>query len=307
MPPAAARASPPACAAITGSGGRRRPAGPEQMRLDPGEVGVHHLDRARDLPRARAPRRVPDGRAGRRRAVRVSRCVASGCPRSPLAGALDRAVHLEHELVAARGDDRVMQREVPDLELLGARGRGAARRGSAASRRSRGSWPRPRRAAAPAARSAGEPPSHPPVRHRRTGPYPDRRGCSLGEGPRSAGTFRAPLRARSGPPPRARRARCAPSSALRRGRLRAGARSAGGVRGRGRARTLRGSDRRAPRRTPSRATRAVRPPWRPSWGGGFEQDSARWAHRRPILPILRAAHQKCRPAIRRSPFPVDVH
>ncbi len=47
-------------------------------------------------------------------------------PDLTLAGVLDDAVHGEQELVAAGGHDRVVQREVPRLELLRALGRAAA-------------------------------------------------------------------------------------------------------------------------------------------------------------------------------------
>ena len=52
----------------------------------------------------------------------LARVVAAfeAAPQLAPASALDRLVHPQDELVAARGDDRVVQREVPDLELLGA-------------------------------------------------------------------------------------------------------------------------------------------------------------------------------------------
>ena len=58
-------------------------------------------------------------------------------PQLALAGALDRLVHGDEQLVAAGGDDRVVQREVPHLELLvrsGRRRRPTQRRISSKSR-----------------------------------------------------------------------------------------------------------------------------------------------------------------------------
>ena len=52
----------------------------------------------------------------------LTRVVAAfeAAPELALARPLDRLVHPQHELVAPRGDDRVVQREIPHLELLGA-------------------------------------------------------------------------------------------------------------------------------------------------------------------------------------------